>query len=269
MKSKTIVKVLIASLIAILIGISITFASYFAGAKISISQLQFGPFSVIQWDKDISKYHGVSEIFQAKSDIRKLELDLSIGNVTIMSGDQFSIRTLNVPSNRIQFKESNGTYFFSIDNSKLSIPFTNDYEIMVTIPESVKVVQTRLNLGSFEASHLTLDQLKLDVDAGDIDIENTIANDINLSLNLGDLNFEGDVNKRLSVENNAGDVELQLRHFENNYNFDLAVDAGDLEVNNQEYGNLNATYKRNNNNNIYVDANVNLGNLSISFGFDD
>lgn len=269
MKSKTIVKILIASLIAIIIGISITFASYFADAKISISQLQFGPFSVIQWDKDSSKFYGVSETFHAKSDIQKLELDLSLGHVTIMSGDQFSIRTLNVPTNRIQTSESNGTYSFSITNSKLSIPFTNDYEIVVTIPENVNVVQTRINAGSLEISHLTLQQLKVDVDAGNVDIENTIANDISLSINLGELGFEGDVSNQLKVENNAGDVELQLRQFENNYNFDLAVDAGLLEVNDHDYGNINAAYKRNNNKTANIKANVNLGNLSLSCGFDD
>ena len=269
MKKNTVIKVLIASIIAIGVGLTITFVSYFSGANVAISQLRFGPFNVIRWDSEASESYGHNETYTAQSKITKLKLDADMGDVTIQKGNEFSIRCENIPTRLISVNESNDEFSFSLKNDTLNIPFTNDYEIIVTLPEHIQYVSADLNLGSLDITNVSLKQLHIAMDVGDLDIENSVADEIQLLMHLGDLDFEGDVNNKLIVENDAGDVDLQLLKAENNYNFDLAVDLGNLELDDHNVGSLNASYKRDNNQSTLVKAKVNLGDLNISFGYDD
>ncbi len=268
MKNKT-TKILLVSIIMIIVGLVITFASYFSGATVSISQARFGPFSIIRWDKEGSASYGNVETFQAKSQVKKVIVDVDMGDVTMIRGNEFSIRCENIPSGLIRTSETNETYNFSLKHGDFQFPFHSDYEIIVTIPDSVEVIDANLNLGTLEINDIALKQLNVDVDAGDVDIENTLASYISLKLNLGDLDFEGDASERFVVKNSAGDVDLQLRKPEINYNFDLKVDLGNLEVDDKDMGNLNASYQRSNNQNVVIEAKVNLGDLNLSFGYDD
>lgn len=269
MKSKNVVKLLCVSLAMIMIGVIITVSAAFSGGKLGIAQSRHGIFSLIKWQDSSSKSSIANNNYTSDNTVSNLIVDVDCGEIKVASGSTFNIQTKAINKEDISISENNGEYHITVSQNKINLIGDNEQAIYITLPESTKDISINQALGEVEMSNLSLTNLNINNDLGSVDLENVTFENGKISLSMGDLDFYGDFVKQLNIQNSAGEVDVHLMKNEAEYNYDLHVSMGDLELNDYNQGSIDANYKQNNQKEATLYAEVDLGDLKIDFGLED
>lgn len=164
------------------------------------------------------------------SKVKNLEIDLKAGELCMKAyqGDEIQVKIAREDRNYV--KVSSGDDFLRIEGMKKIQKGT----IIVYYPENLK-----------------LEQLKVEVDAGEIEIENTIqTNFLDISIGAGELQVDGPVyTQSAMIEVGAGEVEISyissdslegncgvgsmtlgLEGYEEDYNYNLECGLGEIQI---------------------------------------
>ncbi len=187
---------------------------------------------------------------QTLEEFSAVDLDVNAAELTITSGSSYRLTS----SLELVYEIKNGTLTVTDQTAENTINSKNGY-IDLEVPADVtledvalklnagdieisdltaKTLQTEQNSGDFEMTDSTADQLIAAGGAGDIELSNVSAETITVTGSTGDVEVSDCDFEVLDVSINTGDIEVSAVP-EREYAVDLQTNTGEIEVNGEDY----------------------------------
>ncbi len=233
-----------------------------------------------------SHIQGVYDI----SDITRLEAEMTFGELSVetISGlEQIQVETNNIDSNfkcklngktlEVEYNKNNPSKWLDGDEK----PY-----IYILIPENMNFdkVELSLDAGYVYTSEVHADMLdvdvaagqfdgvdfqingktKLEVDAGQISVTNLNTEDLEADCDFGAIDFSGSVSGDAKVKTGAGTINLNLDQNYSSFNYTLKCGVGQIYLNNESIGSLNAKRTIDNGASSDLAADCGVGEINIS-----
>lgn len=222
------------------------------------------------------------------SDVERLDIELGgyIFNTAFSDDDNFYVTTDNV--DRIQCYTEKGVLKLKAVNttSYLGVGSIDERQITLYMPKDRFLESVELELG---AGQVTLDginagEVSLEVGAGQIFVHNIRVKELEVSVGAGQVEFRGvdvdelnaeiglgelagvaDVQKSAELECAMGNMELTLMGSQQDFNYQLEVAAGNIEVGRNSYSGLAHEQKIHNGADKDISIECSMGNITILF----
>lgn len=215
-----------------------------------------------------------------QQNIKRLEVETTISQLTIQAGEQWKVEGTNLPK-QFSAKISGSTLKVKEEGSKSLFQDNTQAKIVITVPTQVTLNQIDLdiNLGSNKIENITVDKLELNGGIGNIDINNlTVQNEIeidgaagkltiknsqlrnlDLDIGIGELEMSAEILGNSKIDSGAGNIQLELMGEKDQYTITTKTGIGNMTLNEQKCLN-NHIYGRGQNN-ITISGGV--GNVKI------
>ena len=184
-----------------------------------------------------------------EKEYEKINIDMNAGDVYLNGTNEKFIRVVVYASNNDEIiTKEDKTLDINIKQKPcIGICISNEKDrIEVYIPNNYdKDINIKNKYGDTKIRNLSNSNIKIDANAGDIDIDSTL--NLNINSKYGDIRVKN-INNSFNIEQNAGDINIDnINIKENSY---IKNKYGDIKINNI--------------NEIYVDAKTNLGDIRIN-----
>ncbi len=239
------------------------------------------------------RYTGVTDI----------DLDIEYAEVKVIQGDSFSIDAENIPENGLESYVENGTWIvkqsgdhvLNFFGEKIQLGYIRghrwwnyDYpKITITIPADFTADSFKLEVGAGNVNIEEVIALKADfnvqagqlviedalisnesnytVGAGNMELKNIKANDISVDCGAGQVFIEGKITGNNDITCGVGHIELNLEGEEDDYSYDIESGLGDINIENKHYHSI--TDKRINNDGAVgaFKLDCSVGNITVDF----
>lgn len=219
------------SLVIFLIGLALIIAGVFIGGNTLL---------ITQEDLISVEYEYKNE------NIIKLDIDITASEVEIKKSDKFSIEAEEVPSGDFESFVKDGTWY--ITNKTSRITMFNKYTSKITI---------------YVPNNYVFDNTTINLSAGKVTIEGIDTNNCTLRVGAGELKYKGKIQNNLKVDCGAGNVEVELKGDEEDYNYDVDVGMGQIEINDTSYAGIAIQKNIDNDSNNLIELKVGAGNIKI------
>lgn len=196
------------------------------------------------------------EVYQ---DIEKIEIDSSVSNIIVQSGDEFRVEAHNL-TNEFSSTVQNGTLKIKEDK-KWFINNTNVGEIIVYVPDSnLRQLNIESSVGKVELSDINVDALDIkqgagtlrifnfksnetDIDggAGTIEVTNSVLDNLDFDAGVGKIEIEAEIKGNSKIDCGVGEIKLLLLGNTDMYNIKAEKGIGSIEIDGEDY-NSNTSY---------------------------
>ena len=210
---------IIITILSIVTVIIIFFALFFRGIK----HFAFGTGS------DVRIEEGREELEGAPSDIN---IDVSCADLTVKYGSEFTVE-YSMPRDLVPtVRFDDGTLSVKNGGTNIRIPFnySGNLYIIVTIPEgtSLENVTIDVDAGNVDISDLVTEDLIMNIDAGNLNMDGIEAAKIDIDCDAGNLDVEGCTADKFIIRLDAGNADIDDCTIDT---IDANVDAGSLDAN--------------------------------------
>lgn len=212
----------------------------------------------------------------------KLDLEIGASNLTIKSeGEEFKVETYQIPETT-KIENKNGILTIKITKKNWFSYNYDESNIIVYIPEGKELDEIKLEMGagtvkienikstkvdfSFGAGavnikNLTSENAKIECGAGEVVIEDTDLTDAKLDSGVGKLVYSGYMRGTSKIDCGVGEVVLNLKGGNEIYKIDTEKGIGDIKINGNSVANKTVT--GNGENRISIDGGI--GSISVNF----
>lgn len=210
--------------------------------------------------------------------VDNLKIDLKMSNLTIKSGETFSIQT-----NNRYVKQNLSNETLTIKENK-HFNFSSNNDVIITIPvdkifNKIDISMGAGNINSEDLTSLYLDidagagnitfnnlsvteEFELDGGAGNITINNSQVNNLDLDNGVGEFKFSGYLFGKNEIDMGIGNASLYLNSDIKEYNFYVDKGIGNITINDLK---VSDGYKVSNDENIKsIKIDGGVGNITIS-----
>ena len=198
----------------------------------------------------------------------EIVFDASFTDAAIVYGDKFSVE-YSMPDAlepTVSFKDGTLTVRTGSGRTTIPVNMTEDLYIRITIPEGTELenVKVDIDAGNLDIKDLKAGAFILDMDAGNIDLRNLEADKIEIDCDAGNVDVRGCTAGRFGIDLDAGNADITDCEIDT---IDADVDAGNFEARNCTIndGECNASLG-----NIYLSGNIgdvktdaDLGNVEV------
>lgn len=213
-------------------------------ADLSISTIDLPAFRFITreptvWGRD------TVEVTYPGENIRRLDFDLEAMDVTIETGNSFSILAKKVNAKRFTTKIEGDTWVIDCDSSHLSGSWGKRWEkkapkVTITIPKGwvAKEAEIDLGMGNLTVYDLTAEESTLDVGMGSATVSDFRSRDCSITVGMGSLYLEGDLRGKGNITCGMGTVTLSLDGRASDYGCTASTGMGTITFGGHETGGL-------------------------------
>lgn len=147
----------------------------------------------------------------------------------------------------------------NVDNMDLSCD-TGNINIDKCKVEKLNIITAT---GGINANELDSLDSKFKSNMGNINILNSsIKENLELSNNLGHTKFKGEISGNINVSNNLGNIELDIDKNEDEYNYNLKSDSGNIIINDEV---KSRKFIKNNKSKFDMNLKCNSGDINLKF----
>lgn len=174
-----------------------------------------------------------------KSEIRVLDIDLDLGDLKIVTGDQVNVEYSGSEKLRPVVSSEDGTLTITQKSDNRWFNFTPPKaKITVTLPKDtvLRDLEIRDNLGDIELRDLQASSGTVYNDLGDIRLNDCDIDGLTIGSSMGDVELDGTVFLKLNVKEDLGDVNIDTPQDLSGATLDLQTDLGDVKVNGNKQG---------------------------------
>ncbi len=210
--------------------------------------------------------------------VDNLKIDLKMSNLTIKSGEAFSIQTNN---RHVKQSLSNETLIIK-ENRHFNFSSNNDVIITIPVDKIFNKINISMGAGNIDSEDLTslyldidagagnitfnnlsvTEELELDGGAGNITINNSQVNNLDLDNGVGEFKFSGYLFGKNEIDMGVGNASLYLNSDINEYNFSVDKGIGNITINDLK---VSDGYKVSNDENIKsIKIDGGVGNITVS-----
>ncbi len=272
---KACIKLLITGIILLIVGITGVSVLWVNGYEdvFSLPVRHHGSETTYVTYEDIGEYSydGDGEFSivnpQNADTVNKLDINIDLGDFTIMSADVISISGTGVAPECLNYKIENGSlyvsyspefYLFNWDFSD------NDTDIIITVPPKVfetanfSVTAGELNVADLEVNRLSVDLMagehhftnvnaaesaQIKMSAGDCTFENCNFNNANIKMTAGSMYYtQCKMVGENSIKMNAGDLYMDLIGKRTGYKWSVDRTAGSVYIDGDHVSSGEYTY---------------------------
>lgn len=281
-----------------IIGLGIILAIIGISSGASWSSLNVGPARLHERIINIENNNNTNDIInESYSDVKSIDIDIHYGEVSILQGDEFAIEASNINRKHLKSYVDGDTWrvkdagnfkinFFGIHIGDSGVDFNNGRSLItIYIPKNFngEKINIKLGAGKINIEQLSGDEIKLDVGAGnmlvnnlkaykeadlavgagEINIDNIEAKDTNFECGMGNITINGVLKGDSKVECGVGQISMYLDGEEEDYNYYIDSGVGNVIINKDEYSFTSSTKKVNDNAKGDFDINCGVGNVTI------
>jgi hypothetical protein len=172
-------------------------------------------------------------------EIKNLSFDFSLGDVSIIAGDDFGIIYGNNNTRR-HYSESISGDSWVISSNKVRWRWNfrqNDLRLTVVLPRDFMAEDMYISMGAgnMQANNLRAKKLQLEVGLGNCQIDNLSAEDANLNVGVGSLEIGHFSAKQAKLEVGLGSMDISLTQPLTQYRYHVQVGLGSVQLGNQSY----------------------------------
>lgn len=181
------------------------------------------------------------------------DLDISVGACEVVI-QKSNIATVLVDASRLNYQklglelnveEDQGTLVIQTrKNGNLWDVFSaknkNGGLLKVYIPENSRLSTADFSFGAcnIDISGLTMEEMNLKLGAADCEMEEMDIAVLHAEVGAGELEYAGTISEKAEIECGVGEVDLHLDGRETDFNYDLSVGIGEIEIEENSYGGL-------------------------------
>lgn len=165
-------------------------------------------------------------------------IDLKMADISIVKGSRLGINYTCSEKLVPSLNYGDGTLYLTQNNGTSISPFgKTKCDIVLTIPENmtIKNMEIALDMGDINLSNITADNFNIECNMGDIDISRCSLGTSDITNNMGDCDIENSTFQTLGVKIDMGDIDISGYDL-SDYAIDASCSMGDIEVNGHEYG---------------------------------
>ncbi len=220
----------------------------------------------------------IGEVYnETYENINSININLTRGNITILSGDENKITYSNVSkkfkvtnkNNKLEIFDSGKYYIPSKIYPKITIYVTDEKKIdeinLVneygsTVINSINTISlfAENGYGKLIISNTTSELSKMNLGAGDLEIKSSYLNDLDLESGVGKNDISAIITGNSKIEVGVGELNLNLLGEKESYSLDLENGIGKMTIDNQSLTNYGTG-----NNKIKIIGGI--GNTKITF----
>lgn len=192
-----------------------------------------------------------------------INVDGSYLDFTLQKGDSWGASYSGVEwlKPELDVTEEDGVTKLTFTQPDISVKNLNKYynlnsSLTITVPENVSLTDLNitLNLGDLDMTDIKADLVDLSLDLGDLDMENCNIGTFTANMDMGDTTIQKTVLKNADINASMGDIEVTDSEFKDmkltadmgeitvksavsldDYRIDADVSMGDVKVNGKNY----------------------------------
>lgn len=172
----------------------------------------------------------------------EIEADISVGDITVRTGDEFRIEVevrgaIDGEPYRIEYKVDGGVL------NIVSFPKYHDHDghdtnscsarVSITIPEDRVLDEIDLDagVGDLTVRGLSVDQVELEAGVGDLSVIDTAADSVELQTGVGEVRLTGAPAEEMELTTGVGNIHAELACAPEECRYQLTSGVGSIRVN--------------------------------------
>ena len=167
-----------------------------------------------------------------------LEVELSVGDVTVSSGETYGIR-LHSGSWALKYSLEDGVLRIW-DERPAGMQFSErGGSVEVFLPDGAVLADADITsaMGGLELKDIRAEDLTARTDLGDITaLGLTVSDRLTVTSRMGGVSLEGELGETVSVTADMGDISAVSARDEQWYGYELSTDMGEITVNGERRG---------------------------------
>lgn len=178
---------------------------------------------------------------------RKLEIFVEAAGVEVIEGDTEGSIYLAEAGKYIEWEQEidDDTLKLTIrkkkgTGNKISSWNSESYRAVLVLPKGEEFHEMEINVGagSVEADRITVNKLELGAGAGSINIGLGSVRELKIDSQAGSVIYTGKVERELEVDCQAGNAEVYVSGTQEDFDYDLRVSMGSIEIDGRNYSGL-------------------------------
>lgn len=163
-----------------------------------------------------------------------MKLDISVSDLTITTGDSYSIsydtnRAVLIP----KYEVSHGTLTVTQKSKHNNFWGSTHCAITITVPESAVLSNLTADgsVGDVLFQNIQAQKSTLDFSVGDLDLENCALGDCSIDTSTGDIDVKDCTFGNMEIDTSVGDVNVSVSQDLASYDMTLDTGVGEVTVN--------------------------------------
>lgn len=230
MKNK---KSILIAIIFIIVGLGISTYAYFNSGwstfnfNTKYGSVGFGSFEMNNHQEYNNSNSATLDSFSS------LNIDLNYADLKIEKSDSQDFKidiNYKNENSKVTHEIKNGTLFISDNYFNKAKHHNNRNEIIIYIPEEVKITNLKSysDYGETKINYLNAERIEIENNMGSIKIENSIFTNSEIDLDMGEFIANNTIFTNLNLECSMGSAKIDGQILGNN---ELSMDAGSLSLN--------------------------------------
>ena len=195
---------------------------------------------------EVEELADIDAVFQEEG-VRKLEISVEAAGVEIIEGEIADSIYLSEAGKYIEWEQEidDDTLKLTIrkkrgTGNKVSSWDSEAYRAVLVLPkgEEFHEMEIKVGAGSVEADRVTVKKLKLEAGAGSVNIGLGNVSELKIDSQAGSVIYTGKVDRELEVDCQAGSAEVYLSGVQEDFNYDMKVSMGSIEIDGRYYSGL-------------------------------
>lgn len=223
--------------------------------------------------------------------IRKIDIQLSAGDVIIQTGDtpslivdgrleatsQFDANDgkwkIKAVKNNLIFKNNlfwwnnedwTTTYTITIPQTFVDLDISIDMGTL-TLPDiTVQEAEIHTNMGTITAGNLHATEADISTEMGTITVTGLSAQECSLNAEMGSIDVVGNITQKLEADCSMGNVSVTLPA-DTSYRWEVESGMGSVSIDGQEYSGIKTKSQGGSSNALLLDLEASMGSIDISF----
>lgn len=163
-----------------------------------------------------------------------MELDISVSDLTVTTGDSYSISyDTNRASLIPKYKVNQGTLTVTQKSTHNGFWGNTRCTVRITVPESTVLNNLTADgsVGDVLFKDIQAQKSTLDFSVGDIDLENSALGDCSIDTSTGDIDVRDCTFDNMEIDTSVGDVSVSVSQDLASYDMTLDTGVGEVTVN--------------------------------------
>lgn len=253
----------IVSVVFIIIGGMLTASAYFAGAR----------FENYRYDGNwyyrnelTNEFHISLENTQS---IKKLELDVSYGEVRIYTGEEFDVVIDNGYLDYFECDINGDTLRVEYDTEDHSFRWSRNHPptINITIPRDFIFEKADLSLGAgvLYSAWIYADTISVEVGAGSVTIDSLLARNASVQCGVGEARIAADISNYCSLDCATGEIDVRLAGSSKDWDFNADIGVGQVQINGSDFSGWGSRSNHNTGAEKKIDVQCGVGSIILNF----
>lgn len=199
------------------------------------------------------------------AEVHQIQIELKHGSLELEEGDvQDEII--------VELEKNDGGFRTELENGVLTLKderkrARRDYQIRLKIPKGMKLekleIENRAGVVESDGSILRADSIHLEVDAGELILEDIQAKEFYLKVGAGNAEIDDLDAENTEVSCGVGNIDLQMCGREADYNYQIKCGVGSIYVNKDSYTALGKDQRIDNKASKAVNLDCGVGNITL------